>query len=68
MECKHERIKSVNCVIFCDVCGAKLPVDFLVAKERIKAQKGAEKTPEPVAEPKKAEPAKKKAPVKKGSK
>lgn len=38
MECKHERIKSVNCVIFCDVCGAKLPVDFLVAKERIKAQ------------------------------
>ena len=46
MACKHERIKSVNCVIFCDICGEKLPVDFLVAKDRISAQKAAEPAPE----------------------
>lgn len=45
MACKHERIKSVNCVIFCDVCGEKLPVDYLVGKSRIEEQKAAE-TPE----------------------
>lgn len=39
MACKHERIKSVNCVIFCDICGEQLPVDYLVGKERIAAQK-----------------------------
>lgn len=37
--CKHERIKSVNCVIFCDICGEKLPVDYLVGKSRIEEQK-----------------------------
>lgn len=46
MACKHERIKSVNCVVFCDICGEKLPVDFLVAKDRIAAQKAAEPAPE----------------------
>ena len=24
MECEHKRVKSVNCVIFCMDCGAKL--------------------------------------------
>ena len=46
MACKHERIKSVNCVIFCDICGEQLPVDYLVAKDRISAQKAAEPAPE----------------------
>lgn len=46
MACKHERIKSVNCVIFCDICGEKLPVDYLVGKDRIAAQKAAETAPE----------------------
>lgn len=38
MGCKHERIKSVNCVLFCDICGVKLPDDYLTGKS----------TPEPV--------------------
>ena len=46
MACKHERIKSVNCVIFCDICGEKLPADFLVAKGHTSAQKAAEPAPE----------------------
>ena len=32
MGCAHERIKSVNCVLFCDICGEKLPADFLTGK------------------------------------
>ena len=48
MACKHERIKSVNCVIYCDICGEKLPVDYLVGKDRIAAQKAAETAPEAV--------------------
>lgn len=46
MACKHERIKSVNCVIYCDICGEKLPADFLVAKGRISAQKAEKPAPE----------------------
>ena len=42
MACKHERIKSVNCVIFCDICGEKLPIDYLVGRDRIAAQKAEE--------------------------
>lgn len=38
MACNHERIKSVNCVISCVLCGKILPLDYLVARERIKAQ------------------------------
>ena len=29
MECKHARIKSVNCELFCMDCGEKLPDGFL---------------------------------------
>ena len=47
MNCNHEKIKSVNCEIFCLYCGAKLPIDYLAAKARIAAQKSAEK---PVAD------------------
>lgn len=28
MSCKHERIKSENCVLTCMICGAVLPADF----------------------------------------
>lgn len=42
MSCKHEKIKSVNCEIFCLSCGEKLPIDYLVAKRRIVEQKSAE--------------------------
>ena len=54
MECTHERIKSVNCVIFCDICGRKLPIDYLAGKDRIKAQKAAEPAEKPQEEPKEA--------------
>ena len=40
MDCKHERIKSENCVISCIDCGTILPIDYLVAKDRV--QKPAE--------------------------
>lgn len=33
MSCKHERIKSVNCVLFCDICGEKLPAEYLTGKQ-----------------------------------
>ena len=65
MACKHERIKSVNCEIFCDICGAKLPIDYLVAKPRIAEQKQEE--PAEVAEPQE-EPVKKRATRKRGAK
>lgn len=52
MACKHERIKSVNCHIFCDLCGEELPIDYLVAKDRIKEQNAADAAAEET--PKKA--------------
>lgn len=45
MECNHERIKSVNCRIFCDICGAELPADFMPGKSTPAPDKAAE-TPE----------------------
>ena len=60
MACKHERIKSENCVISCIECGEILPIDYLVAKDRIKAQKEAEAA--------KAEPVKEEVPKKTGRK
>ena len=47
MSCEHKRIKSENCVISCMDCGAILPIDYLVAKEKIAAQKDAEAPAEP---------------------
>ena len=32
MGCTHDRIKSVNCRIFCVLCGAELPVEYLTRK------------------------------------
>ena len=63
MNCKHERIKSVNCEIFCLECGEKLPIDYLVGKERIAEQNKAAET---AAEPKEAP--RKKTTTKKGGK
>ena len=64
MACTHERIKSVNCEIFCMECGEKLPIDYLVAKTRIAEQNAAEKAAE---EPKEAPKATKRT-TKKGAK
>lgn len=59
MACNHERIKSVNCVIYCDICGEKLPVDYLAGKSRIEAQKPAE-TPENAVKTEAKKPTRKK--------
>ena len=47
MACTHDRIKSVNCVIMCADCGAHLPIDYLVGKQKISEQaQEAQKQPE----------------------
>ena len=46
MACTHPRIKSVNCVISCELCGEILPIDYLVGKDRIAAQKAADTEPQ----------------------
>ena len=58
MACTHEKIKSVNCVIFCSLCGEKLPIDYLVGRERIAAQKAEEPAPEVKPEDNTPEPVK----------
>lgn len=47
MACTHERIKSVNCILFCDICGEKLPADFFAMKKPKKEEKAAETPVEP---------------------
>lgn len=32
MGCTHGRIKTVNCDVFCLLCGEKLPADWLTGK------------------------------------
>ena len=50
MGCTHERIKSVNCVLYCDICGEKLPADWFVSKntpapdKAVNAPENGEKT------------------------
>lgn len=50
MGCKHERIKSVNCVLFCDICGEKLPAGWFTDKNTpapdtgVKSPENGEKT------------------------
>lgn len=47
VDCKHERIKCVNCVKICLICGAELPADFGTDKPAPvaeKAEKPAKKT------------------------
>lgn len=58
MACKHERIKSVNCVLFCIDCGEKLPSDALNGQTPVQNDTG-------VKQPEKGE---KQAPAKRGRK
>lgn len=53
MKCEHKRLQSINCVISCADCGEILPIDYLVGRERIKAQNAAEAAEKPAetAEP-----------------
>ena len=46
MACEHKRIKSENCVISCMDCGEILPIDYIIGRERIAAQKAAESAAE----------------------
>ena len=50
MECKHQRIKSVTCVLFCCECGAILPLETLSAGE---CKAPAENAPEAPKKPRK---------------
>ena len=47
MECNHGRIKSVNCRIFCDICGAELPADWLTGKNTPAQDNAAEPAEKP---------------------
>lgn len=38
MACMHEKIKSVNCVKYCLLCGAKLPEGFNYKPEELKQE------------------------------
>ena len=69
MSCEHKRIKSVNCHIFCDIGGEELPIDYLVAKDRIAAQNAEKTASEVQTEDNTPEPAEAaKTPVKRGRK
>ena len=46
--CKHERIKSVNCRIFCISCGEELPLDYLFVKQKQAAEKPENKQEMPI--------------------
>lgn len=58
MKCEHKRLQSINCVISCADCGEILPIDYLVGRERIKAQNASEAAEAPAE----------KEPVKRGRK
>lgn len=46
MSCKHEKIKSVNCNLFCMDCGATLPADFFTKQaEKPKADAKPDNSP-----------------------
>ena len=69
MACTHERIKSVNCVLFCDICGVKLPADFLTGKNPHNAENAAETPVESQESPKEApKSTRKRTTTKKGAK
>lgn len=54
MACEHKRIKSVNCVLFCADCGAKLPAGWTPGEtpvEEPEAVKTPAETPETVDTP-----------------
>lgn len=51
MACTHERIKSVNCRIFCVLCGAELPAEYLTGKTYSGEQEQPEKAQETAKKP-----------------
>ena len=51
MTCTHERIKSVNCRIFCVLCGAELPAEYLTGKTHSVEQEQPEKAQETAKKP-----------------
>ena len=51
MACKHERIKCVNCVKYCMICGEQLPADF-IQKNAKKEAPAAEPEPKKETKPK----------------
>ena len=63
--CLHKRIQSVNCVISCLDCGAKLPSDFVPGRNAPKTEEAAEVAAE---QPKEAPKETKKRTTKKGAK
>ena len=68
MGCTHERIKSVNCVLFCDICGVQVPSGWIADKmsaPKPEAVKPAEKPQETTSE--KAPTATRKRTTKKGA-
>jgi len=66
MACTHERIKSVNCVLFCDICGAELPAGWFTDHSAPEAAEPAKEPQE--TKPKKAPTATKTRTTKKGGK
>lgn len=58
MVCKHKRIKSVNCMLFCIDCGERLPDDYLTAKKAANSAPEAKPAEEPAPAEKPAKTAK----------
>ena len=70
MVCKHNRIKSVNCELFCIDCGERLPPDYFRRNTAANSAPDDEPEAEPAAPVKAAETPKKpgRKPAKKGTK
>ncbi len=51
MGCTHDRIKSVNCRIFCVLCGAELPAEYLTGKTHSAEQEQPAKAQETAKKP-----------------
>ena len=56
MECNHGRIKSVNCRLFCEICGEELPAEYLTGKRPQAAEQAenGQKTPKKTTRKRKA--------------
>ena len=59
MDCKHERIKSVNCEYFCLDCGEKIPSPFIPANNGVKQAEKPQEEAKPDKSPAKKTRAKK---------
>lgn len=54
MDCRHERIKSVNCVKYCLICGARL-ADFVQPLPKEGTEEKAVETPKKAVRKKRGE-------------